>query len=116
MLPKTQETEVVTEQKRLDIQSSSQRWELDSLVLIACLRNLQKNETHCWGTTEETLRRACSLLSEERFNEALYFLMNAECDFFEHHYCQEGTAGPFAHRYQLSQNLVISLTYPGKDT
>lgn len=82
---------------------------LKSLQLLVSLFHLSKSEKHCWGPTEEALRKA-SGLGDEDFNRALSDLLN--CDkCVQHRYSQEGTAGPFAHRYEVAKNLVFKVNW-----
>ncbi len=82
---------------------------LTSVSLLAALLRLSKQVKHYFGPTEEELRRA-SGLSDDDFDRALSNLLNAdEC--VQHRYLQEGTAGPFAHRYQVPQGLTFRVSW-----
>ncbi|MEX1997467.1 MAG: hypothetical protein WEA04_02195 [Candidatus Andersenbacteria bacterium] len=91
------------------VDSSASQARLKSLQLLVALIQLSKSVKHCWGPMEEELRKG-SGLSDEDFNHALSDLLN--CDkCVRHRYSQEGTAGPFAHRYEVMKNLTFSVTW-----
>lgn len=94
------------------VDGSARQEEVKSLQLLAALVNVSKSVKHCWGPTEDQLRKACGL-SDEDFNHALSDLLNFDgC--VQYRYSQEGTAGPFAHRYEVAENLIFRVTW-GKE-
>ena len=91
------------------VSSSAQTEVLQVMELLITLARVSKKVKHYWGPTEEELRKASSL-SEQEFNQALYTLLNQhKC--IVHRYSQEGTAGPFAHRYEAAKNLSLEATW-----
>lgn len=91
------------------VESSASQERLKSLHLLVTLAHLSKSVKHSWGPTEEELRKA-SGLSDEDFTCALSDLLNRDkCA--QHRYSQEGTAGPFAHRYEVAKNLTFRVTW-----
>ena len=84
--------------------------EVDAMSLLLTIAAGTKKDMHVWGPREEDLREALPLLKGDRFNKALHKLLNSE-QCIQHRYSQEGTAGPFAHRYQLALNVAVKATW-----
>lgn len=95
-------------QRRMDVlKASPNDWDPHPAWIVRIISAIQiSNDKHVYGVPEEEILKI-SGLEQQEFLKALRFLL--ENRLIAHQVNQESTAGPYAHRYKLEQNAVVTL-------
>lgn len=82
-------------------------WDPHPAWIVRIIGAIQMSQDkHVYGVPEEEVLKA-SGLEAQSFMKTLTYLVRK--DVVSHQMCQEGTAGPFAHRYKVEPNAVVTL-------
>lgn len=106
-------TDVVSEKARsksLEVSRQSHESDRDAVIVLLAIFALEGRQGwHYCGPTEEEVR-ALVKLPDDRFYGTLNSLMERQkC--VRHRITQEGTAGPFAHRYTVVPDVKITVSW-----